>query len=373
MSREGEGDSRGREPCRTPRLFLKTRVAAPRRGAGRGQEAPRALRWPCGGRAGLGQGRLTATADVTGDCTLGDVGDESPSWAPRPDVEQASEIPSQPALRVPWEPEETVMQPPPPRGSADRAAPGPLESSKASRRTRGPRQAGVARPARCRPPSVTSPLQPVVKGVLAVSRVCLGPRGDTHVRPEPELQRPLRVRGSRDTGAPRGPNPTSQGAPSGPRPPCPARRARGAAEASCRPTAACTGGGASGTPRHWAPASDFTLVSQPPGRAFPAGTGWTAASEASPAPPHGADPGPSPPALYLSSAQWHELRGPQPGSQRRPAAPPQPPGRTLGGLLAGVLRPGSWAPARPGCQTPWQRTWHVHAPVPRSPLGHAAN
>lgn len=114
MSREGEGDSRGREPCRTPRLFLKTRVAAPRRGAGRGQEAPRALRWPCGGRAGLGQGRLTATADVTVDCTLGDVGDESPSWAPRPDVEQASEIPSQPALRVPWEPEETVMQPPPP-------------------------------------------------------------------------------------------------------------------------------------------------------------------------------------------------------------------------------------------------------------------
>lgn len=120
MSREGEGDSRGREPCRTPRLFLKTRVAAPRRGAGRGQEAPRALRWPCGGRAGLGQGRLTATADVTVDCILGDVGDESPSWAPRPDVEQASEIPSQPALRVPWEPEETVMQPPPPEGQRTR-------------------------------------------------------------------------------------------------------------------------------------------------------------------------------------------------------------------------------------------------------------
>lgn len=58
--------------------------------------------WPRGGPAGLGQGCLTATGDTTLDCTLEDLGDESPSWAQHPDVEQASETPSRPALRAPW-------------------------------------------------------------------------------------------------------------------------------------------------------------------------------------------------------------------------------------------------------------------------------
>lgn len=64
---------------------------------------PAAVFFPedAGGRAGLGRGRLTATGDVRLDCTLEDLGDESPSWAQRPDVEQASEVPSRPALRVP--------------------------------------------------------------------------------------------------------------------------------------------------------------------------------------------------------------------------------------------------------------------------------